>query len=205
MILDAGCATGDFLALAKAYYTVYGVDISEGAIEHAKVRLPDIAAGLSSSRLEDICENWPNFDAICLWDVVEHVRDPVSVCRVLMSLLKPGGHLFLSTPDMGALTAKMMKQHWAFMIPPLHLGYFSRRSFGYLFEKQLPARIVAYQTQGKWTSLAFLFYKVNQISRWLAPSALLEWLSHSYFGRLNVYIPTNDIIYLVVEKPEHSI
>lgn len=204
LVLDAGCATGDFLALAKAHYTVYGVDISAGAIEQAKVRLPDIAARLSSLKLENLGEEWPQFDAICLWDVIEHVRDPVSVCRTLMSLLKPGGHLFLSTPDMGALTAKVMKQHWAFMIPPLHLGYFSRSSFTYLFAKQLPAHILACRTQGKWTSLAFLFYKINQISRWLAPPALLDWLSRSCLGRLNLYIPTNDIIYLVVKKPEQS-
>jgi 2-polyprenyl-3-methyl-5-hydroxy-6-metoxy-1,4-benzoquinol methylase len=144
------------------------------------------------------------FDAICLWDVIEHVRDPVSVCRTLTSLLNPGGHLFLSTPNMGALTAKVMKQHWAFMIPPLHLGYFSQRSIAYLFAKQLSARILTSRTRGKWTSLAFLFYKINQISRWLAPPALLDWLSRSRLGRLKLYIPTNDIIYLVAEKSEQQ-
>lgn len=202
LLLDAGCATGDFLELAKDYYSVYGVDISAGAIELAKARLPDIAAYLSSLKLENIGQTWPKLDAICLWDVIEHVRDPVSVCRTLMSLLKPGGYLLLSTPDMGALSAKVMKQHWAFMIPPLHLGYFSRRSFAYLFSKQTPANIRAYRTQGKWTSLAFLFYKINQISSLLAPQAVLNWLSSSRVGRLNLYIPTNDIIYLVAKKPE---
>lgn len=174
LILDAGCATGDFIALAKDHYTVYGVDISAGAIEHAKLRMPDIAARLSSFKIEDLSDQWPKFDVICLWDVIEHVRDPVHVCRTLMSMLKPGGHLILSTPDIGALTAKVMKQNWAFMIPPLHLGYFSRRSFDYLFSRQVPGSILDFRTQGKWTSLAFLFYKINQISRWLAPPRLLE-------------------------------
>jgi 2-polyprenyl-3-methyl-5-hydroxy-6-metoxy-1,4-benzoquinol methylase len=204
VVLDAGCATGDFLALAKSHYTAYGVDISSGAIEQAKARLPDIATRLSSLKLESISQEWPKFDAICLWDVIEHVRDPVSVCRTLTSLLNPGGHLFLSTPNMGALTAKVMKQHWAFMIPPLHLGYFSQRSIAYLFAKQLSARILTSRTRGKWTSLAFLFYKINQISRWLAPPALLDWLSRSRLGRLKLYIPTNDIIYLVAEKSEQQ-
>jgi 2-polyprenyl-3-methyl-5-hydroxy-6-metoxy-1,4-benzoquinol methylase len=202
LVLDAGCATGDFLALAKAHYAVYGVDISDGAIKQAKARLPDIAARLASRKLENLGEEWPQFDAICLWDVIEHVRDPVSVLRILMSLIRPGGHLFLSTPDKGSLTAKVMKQHWAFMIPPLHLGYFTRSSFAYLFEKELPAQILTCRTQGKWTSLAFLFYKINQISSWLAPPPLLDWLSRSYLGHIKLYIPTNDIIYLVVKKPE---
>jgi hypothetical protein len=119
-----------------------------------------------------------------------------------MGLLKPGGYLLLSTPDIGALAAKLMKQRWAFMIPPLHLGYFSRASLNHLFTDRVRARIRACQTRGKWTSLAFLFYKLGQISRLLAPPALLEWLSRSRLGRLNLYIPTNDIIYLVVQKPE---
>ncbi len=85
LVLDAGCATGDFIAIAKDHYKMYGVDISSDAIEHAKVRLPDIAARLSSFKLEDLSDQWLKFDAICLWDVVEHIRDPVHVCRTLMS------------------------------------------------------------------------------------------------------------------------
>ncbi len=203
-ILDAGCATGDFLKLANGYYSVYGVDISSEAIAKARRRLPEIADRLHAVKLEKIGEDWPAFDAICLWDVIEHVREPVGVCRTLLRLLKPGGYLFLSTPDMAALTSRLMRQHWAFMIPPLHLGFFSRASFAYLFPSQLPARILNCRTQGKWTSLAFLFYKLNQTSRWLVPSGLLNWISRSWLGRINLYVPTNDIIYLVSQKSERT-
>jgi 2-polyprenyl-3-methyl-5-hydroxy-6-metoxy-1,4-benzoquinol methylase len=202
LVLDAGCATGDFLAVAKDHYVVYGVDISESAIEHARRRMPDIAAQIFSLKLENLSDQLPKFDAICMWDVVEHVRDPVSVCRALMSILKPGGYLLLSTPDVESLTSKVMKQHWAFMIPPLHLGYFSRRSLAYLFARQVPGRILEFLTRGKWTTLTFLAYKINQINSWLAPQALLNGLSRSRFGRINIYIPTNDIIYLVVKKSD---
>lgn len=201
VLLDAGCATGDFLALAKADYTVYGADISAGAIAHAKARLPDVASNLSSLKLEDIGEDWPQFDAVCLWDVIEHVRDPVSVSRNLVRLLKPGGCLFLSTPDMGSLCARLMKRHWAFMIPPLHLGFFSRRSLRYLFTHKVPMTLSASRSRGKWTSLAFIFYKLGQISRMLAPPALLAWLSRRSLGHLNLYVPTNDILYVVARKP----
>jgi hypothetical protein len=90
----------------------------------------------------------------------------------------------------------------AFMIPPLHLGNFSRRSFDYLFSRQIPGSILNFfRSQGKWTRLALLSYKINQISRWLAPPSLLDRLSRSRFGRINIYIPTSDIIYLVLKKP----
>lgn len=201
LVLDAGCATGDFLALAQTHFTVYGIDISAGAIEAAQSRLPDIASRLASRKLEDIGTDWPQFDAICLWDVIEHVRDPAGVCRTLMQLLKPGGHLFLSTPDMGSVAAKLMRRHWAFMIPPLHLGFFSRRSLGHLFDSRVPANIAACRSRGKWTSLAFVFYKLGQISPLLAPPSLLNWLSRHRLGRLNLYVPTHDILYLAAKKP----
>jgi 2-polyprenyl-3-methyl-5-hydroxy-6-metoxy-1,4-benzoquinol methylase len=202
IVLDAGCATGDFLVQATNKYSMYGVDISPGAVDVARRRLPALVDRLHATRLETInALDWPSFDAICLWDVIEHVRNPVELCRTLLALLKPGGYLFLSTPDMGALTARVMGPNWAFMIPPLHLGYFSRSSLMYLFSRRTPARICAYCTRGKWTSLAFLFYKLNQISCWLAPPPLLRWLSESKFGRLNLYVPTNDIAYLAIQKP----
>lgn len=199
-ILDAGCSTGDFLSVAKEGYNVFGVDISSGAVDFAKSRLPDISNKIFSSSLEDINSQWGEFDAICLWDVIEHVKDPIAVLNGLFGLLKPGGILFFSTPDVDSLTAKIMRKNWAFMIPPLHLGFFSRKSIDYIFASKLPAKILEYRTKGKWTNLAFLFYKINQISRWLAPQFLLEWLGNSRLGDLNVYIPTNDIMYVSVKK-----
>jgi 2-polyprenyl-3-methyl-5-hydroxy-6-metoxy-1,4-benzoquinol methylase len=199
-VLDAGCATGDFVSEAKGRYTMYGVDISPGAIEQAKTRLPELSERLQATRIENIDHDWPTFDAICLWDVIEHVLDPVSTCREMMQLLKPGGYLFLSTPDIESVAAKLMRRNWAFMIPPYHLGFFSSKTFEYLFENVVPAQILYNKTYGKWTSLAFVCYKLNQISTLLAPSFFLEWLAKSPLGRINLYAPTNDIMYVVVQK-----
>jgi 2-polyprenyl-3-methyl-5-hydroxy-6-metoxy-1,4-benzoquinol methylase len=200
LILDAGCATGDFLALAEGIFESYGLDVSTGAIEEAKRRLPEIAERLRATSLENHQADLPLFDAICLWDVIEHVREPVAACQRLLSILKPGGYLFISTPDIGALTAKAMRQHWAFMIPPFHLGFFSRKPFHFLFRNRLPAQIVTMRTRGKWTSVAFVLYKLNQISGTLVPGWLLDRVAKSRLGKLNVYIPTNDVMYLVAQK-----
>jgi 2-polyprenyl-3-methyl-5-hydroxy-6-metoxy-1,4-benzoquinol methylase len=199
-VLDAGCSTGDFIVLAKQLFNVYGIDISDGAINEAKTRAPEIAHRIKNIALENISNEWPKFDAICLWDVIEHVRDPVAITQSLMHLLKPGGLIFLSTPDFGSITAKIMKQHWAFMIPPLHLSYFSRKSLEHLFGVRIKSQIISCKSRGKWTSIAFLFYKLNQINYLFAPTFFLNYISCSWFGRINLYVPTNDIIYLVVRK-----
>lgn len=200
-LLDAGCATGDFIAEARGAFDMHGVDISEGAVATARQRFPELARRLHCSRLEDLPADGPLYDGICLWDVIEHVPDPAAVTRLLMERLKPGGHLFLSTPDMGSLSARLMGRHWAFMIPPFHLGYFSRRSFEHLFAHRVAGEMTEVQTRGKWTSVAFLFYKLGQIHRWLAPPWLMRWLKGSAVGRMNLYVPTNDIMYLAVRKP----
>lgn len=203
-LLDAGCATGDFIAEAKSHFSMHGVDISEGAVATARVRFPDLSDRLNSLRLEDLNAQGHQFDGVCLWDVIEHVPDPVSVIRKLMSMLSPGGYLFLSTPDMGSLSARIMRRHWAFMIPPLHLGYFNRRSFTHLFEKQAPGNLLCMETRGKWTSLAFLFYKLGQIHPMFAPAGLMRMLRESALGKLNLYVPTNDIMYLAIRKPDST-
>jgi 2-polyprenyl-3-methyl-5-hydroxy-6-metoxy-1,4-benzoquinol methylase len=200
-LLDAGCATGDFIAEARTGYDMHGVDIAEGAVASARQRFPELAHQLRCSRLEDLTAEGLRFDGICLWDVIEHVPDPAAVIRLLMELLKPGGVLFLSTPDMGSLAARAMGPHWAFMIPPLHLGYFSRRSFEHVFSHRVAGEIVRVETRGKWTSVAFLFYKLGQIHPWFAPVRLMRWLGGSAIGRTNIYVPTNDIMYLAVRKP----
>lgn len=39
------------------------------------------------------------FDLICLWDVLEHLNDPLPTLGYACKLLKPGGYLFLDTPN----------------------------------------------------------------------------------------------------------
>lgn len=200
-VLDAGCATGDFLAEAAEAFEIFGFDISAAAIAHAKQRLPQLSERLTAQRLEDVGASWQGFDAVCLWDVIEHVADPVMVIQRMMDRVKPGGYLFMSTPDFGSFTARMMRSYWAFMTPPYHLGYFSKQSFEYLFKHRVSGDIISYETRGKTVDLAFLLYKLNQMSCWLAPASLLNCVAQSHFGRLKLYIPSNDIAYLAVRKP----
>lgn len=199
-VLDAGCATGDFLAEATKDYEVYGFDISVAAIAYAKSRLPHLRERLTSQRLEDKGTSWEAFDAVCLWDVIEHVVEPVTVIQRMMDYVKPGGYLLISTPDVNSFTARLMRSYWAFMIPPYHLGYFSKQSFEHIFSHRVPGEIMSYETRGKTVDLAFFLYKVNQMSSWLAPESLLEWMAKSQLGQFKLYVPSNDIAYLAVRK-----
>jgi 2-polyprenyl-3-methyl-5-hydroxy-6-metoxy-1,4-benzoquinol methylase len=201
-VLDVGCAAGDFLEIAKGSFLLSGMDISEGAIAVAKSRNPELADRLWAGRVEDIAaiDKGP-FDAIVLWDVIEHLWDPVSTCRSLLRHLALNGLLVLSTPDSGALAARLMGKRWAFMIPPEHLSLFSQQSFRNLFETKLPGEIVYHRSLGKSTNAAFLVYKLDRMLGRGFPVGAMDWLARSPLGRLMIYVPTADIQYLAVRRP----
>lgn len=198
-LLDAGCGSGDFLEIAKEKFNVSGLDVSSEAIKHAKVRLPELKKHLHSGMIEDFTKSSFQFDAVCLWDVIEHLNNPQLAIQQLFGMVKKNGILFISTPDFGSLIAKIMKNNWAFMIPPLHTCYFSKRAFQIISEK-IGAKIHFILTKGKTTNISFLFYKINQMNENIISKRFLDLLTNSLIGKLKIYIPTNDILYLGLRK-----
>lgn len=75
------------------------------------------------------------FDVITSWDVIEHLDEPRRALEACRRLLKPGGWLFLSTPDSGSLVARAMGRHWHYLDPLQHVNLFSRRNLGRLLER----------------------------------------------------------------------
>jgi SAM-dependent methyltransferase len=125
-LLDVGCASGLFLARAlEAGWDVTGVEPSETLYARARANLGgrgDIrCATLEEARLS------PGFDAITLWDVLEHVPDPFSFLRAGRDLLADGGHLFLNVPDLDSLHSRLFGARWPLLLAE-HLNYFTRPS-----------------------------------------------------------------------------
>ncbi len=201
MVLDAGCSVGDFFSMAKARYTIFGLDLSDFAIDQARAANPEIADHLVSGRLEDTPFANQQFDAICLWDVIEHLWDPVPVLVDLVARLKPGGYLFISTPAIDTPVARIAGRYWAFMTPPEHLVFFTRRTFKILFDEKIPARTVQFFRRGKWANVAFIGYKIKRIMPGWLPQWFLAPLAWPLIRHLNIYVPTGDIQYLVIQKP----
>ena len=199
-VLDAGCSVGDFITSAKTNYQMYGIDIAESAITQAQEYNPELRERLITGRLEDSVFANQRFDAICLWDVIEHLWDPSAVARDLLQRLKPGGYLFISTPAIDAPVAKVLGKYWAFMTPPEHLSFFSKNSFYELFDNQTEAHIVSFARKGKWANLAFIGYKLGRIAPTWVPKALFALFKLPIINRLNLYVPTGDVQYLVIQR-----
>jgi 2-polyprenyl-3-methyl-5-hydroxy-6-metoxy-1,4-benzoquinol methylase len=56
------------------------------------------------------------FDCITLWDVFEHIRNPVPFLQQLAEALEPGGYLFISVPNGRAIPWKI-RIHLALNMP----------------------------------------------------------------------------------------
>jgi 2-polyprenyl-3-methyl-5-hydroxy-6-metoxy-1,4-benzoquinol methylase len=200
-VLDVGCATGDFVQFAGRRYDMWGLDVSPYATQLARDKNPEHAHQIFTGFIEDQQFEPASFDAIVMWDVIEHVWDPGAVCRQLVALLKPGGSLVLSTPDIGAVTARLMRTRWAFMTPPEHLSFFSAASLEFLLERQLGLATMSSQANGKWVNIGFLAYKVRRVFPFV-PRGLVEQIQNSSLGRATMYVPTKDVRYVTARKAE---
>jgi 2-polyprenyl-3-methyl-5-hydroxy-6-metoxy-1,4-benzoquinol methylase len=118
--LDVGCSWGYTVKTAQDYgWDATGIDLSKKAINFAKdnfeinVHLADIFQ----------IEKQNYYDFITMYDVIEHIKDPVKYLKKVYSLLNNGGHLIIGTPDAGHYKAK--NKSWSDYIPPEHLFYFN--------------------------------------------------------------------------------
>lgn len=128
-LLEIGCSTGHFLDVASKHFKVEGIELSEWAYKEALKRHKVYNMPLSELNLQK------KFDVITLFEVIEHVTDPSKELDLIFDLLKPGGLLVISTPDIdGWLPRLMGKKWWQFM--GMHLCYFSKATCKLLLEKK---------------------------------------------------------------------
>jgi SAM-dependent methyltransferase len=121
-LLDYGCGTGDFLAVARASgYEVNGIEADANARKSALEK-----HGIEVSPPEDL-ERLPlgHFDVITLWHVLEHVHRLPETLEAFRKLLKPGGALIIAVPNAASADAAWYGKDWAAWDVPRHLYHFS--------------------------------------------------------------------------------
>lgn len=130
-ILDIGCARADFLALmASKGWDVTGTELDERTEERGRKLGMDLRAGT----LEEIRFPDRRFDAVTLWHVFEHMKDPAWAVGEIRRILKPGGLLVIAVPNIGSWQARLAARHWFHLDPPYHLYHFSAKNLKRLLE-----------------------------------------------------------------------
>jgi SAM-dependent methyltransferase len=124
-LLDVGCGKGRFLAAARdAGWQVLGVEFSPTSA--AAARLAHGVDVVSGDFLEAPLEG--DFDVITMWHVLEHLPDPAAAIGRAAELLRPGGRLVVSVPNVDSLQARLGGERWFHLDLPRHLFHFGPRS-----------------------------------------------------------------------------
>lgn len=130
-VLEIGCGRGLTGAEIQSRLgcRVTGVELNPVAAAEARSRLHEVLTGdVESLELNS------RFDAIIALELIEHLVDPLQFLRRMRSLLRPGGRLVLSTPNIAhhAIVADLLAGRWDYLptgtMCYTHLRFFTRRS-----------------------------------------------------------------------------
>jgi 2-polyprenyl-3-methyl-5-hydroxy-6-metoxy-1,4-benzoquinol methylase len=131
-LLDVGCGNGHFLAVAQsAGWECHGVDFDPKAVETVRGRGMQVALG--SLEGQQFLANF--FDAITLSHVIEHIHRPKDLLKECVRVLKPGGTLWVATPNVASFIRKWFQRNWLAYSPPHHLILFDPQSLRRLIEE----------------------------------------------------------------------
>ena len=121
-VLDIGCGNGRFLqGLIDNNFNGYGIELPSKSAERAS-RIPGL--NLKTGQLcEDDFETH-FFDAVTLWHVIEHLPEPRESLQIIGRILKQGGYLMVSLPNIDSFQSRLFKGRWLHLDPPRHLFFF---------------------------------------------------------------------------------
>lgn len=101
-VLDYGCGTGygfNLLWRRAGLRSALGLDVSAEAIDYCKWSFEDVADRFRLVPPGEVPVPDEGFDAVLLFQVLEHVPDDVALLTKLRRAMRPGGKLFLTTPN----------------------------------------------------------------------------------------------------------
>jgi SAM-dependent methyltransferase len=122
-LLDVGWATSHFLLLTKKLgWQLFGVEIIGKA---AKITREQLGSDLISHDLETTNLSSGSLDAITLSDVFEHMPSPIFAMRKFYDLLRSGGLVYFSIPNLDSFDRKLFKSEWIGWDAPRHFNFFN--------------------------------------------------------------------------------
>src|SRR4051794_38215676 len=195
-LLDVGCHIGTFLDLAEqGGFDVSGVEPSRWAAQIARER---ISGPVHNGAVEDAPVPANSYDAVTIWDVIEHLPDPASDLRAIRQALRPGGILAISTMDVDALFPRLAGRRWPWYMQ-MHLVYFSRRTLGEMLRRE-GFEIADVRSHRRVVRVSYLVSRLEPYSR-VAFKAADALTRAARLGPCKVGVNLGDIFTIVARKP----
>lgn len=126
-LLDVGCGPGYLLEHLK-----------ERSINYKGLELADFLVALCQERKLNVAksdlanESDGAYNIITLFDVLEHLRDPIEMFKTLNKKLESGGYVLVYTPNIHSLSFLLQAGRQNNVYPFIHLCFFDKKSLDYL-------------------------------------------------------------------------
>lgn len=158
-VLDVGCSRGNFLAAGtRLGFQMEGVEPAANIAAAARAQGLKVHTGL----LADVALPAASFDAITLFEVIEHLKEPLPLLRECHRVLKPGGVLVLSTGNTASWTVAAMQERWDYFDIAKdggHISFYNPRSIALLGTR------AGFSTEQIATSRV-KFHEKGEVARW---------------------------------------
>ena len=190
-LLEVGCARGDFLRVAREYFTAFGVEPNPELADEA-IRIAPVHKGMIDS------EPGSYYDVAVSFHVIEHTPSPKNFLAAISQRLRPRGLVVLETPDIESVPFQVLRSRWRQFIPE-HYYFFAKPTMekllqdgGFKVEKIIRVR--------KFASVALM---LNRLSRYFGPLKYAEGLAtRLHLSRVTFEVDPHDIMIAIASKKE---
>lgn len=185
-ILDIGCSSGQFLGWLDKFgsWQKIGIelDATTAAEAYQRYHFPIIVGTLQATHFPTA-----SFDVVTMWDVIEHLHNPLADLQEINRILKPEAYLIFSTPVSNSLGASLFNKYWVGYEIPRHLHVFSFETLPQLLAKagfEILDTTVITGSNHAWSD------SVNFWAKGKAFSPTIQHYLHTAFSNLAWYIVT---------------
>jgi 2-polyprenyl-3-methyl-5-hydroxy-6-metoxy-1,4-benzoquinol methylase len=191
--LDVGAGSGKFIDFIRTNRPCHCTGIEPSRAIYDTFCLFD--KGIECKELVDFSQTTDQrFDVITAFDVLEHLPNPCEFFENSSKLMKPGGYLFISTPDKRALVPKILGKHWHHY-NAYHLSYFDRSVIVGLAHKY-GFEIVEFSHKAKKISLTYLLNYTKEFLFGMKSAPLAPVNQNELTIPINLF----DIMYVVFKR-----
>ena len=177
--LEIGCATGETCNTAsKAGARVTGCDLSSDAIQIAQCRYPHIE--FHAAPADQLPFSDESFDTVLAFELIEHLSSPSAFVREVHRVLRPGGVLALTTPNVECGRRVGWHQWTGFLTSFEHLYFFNLETLGRALSRN-GISVVGVYSQGE-GRIAEAKAGLKSVLRWLRLFGPAKALHRAVFG-----------------------
>lgn len=124
-LLDIGSASGFFIERAREKgWNSIGLELTDSAVQFSREKGNKVL----QCTLEQANFSESSFSVITLFDVLEHLSDPLGTLRDIYKLLIPGGLIYIYVPNWNSATRLLLGESAHFIWPTHHLSYFTPKT-----------------------------------------------------------------------------